>query len=133
MNPFYFNALQPLGYVVFLQEGTLQMTSSDIKSGEFKDGRIALPNTAVLTPSLSRVIADYASMLVQDDLDLFSDSVVIHPISCGENCRIFVPKPFYQIAISFNYFYLAGEIRDHPYFPPNARFAIRTAESDADN
>lgn len=112
-DSFSFGTLQPLGYTVTIEEGGFTMVNCGITSGLFTHGVIALPREAVLDPGKNQIRAAYTSLLVQNDMDLYSDSLVFtQDFVWGEFSRT---SPEYMAYTAGQpkaaYFYLSGTFK----------------------
>ncbi len=72
---FTFGTLQPLGYTVGITEGGFNLANCKITDGLFTNGVISLPRQAVMDPGKNQIRAAYTSLAVQNDMDLYSDSL----------------------------------------------------------
>lgn len=128
-DPFPFRALQPFGYEVIAANGVLHMASSNITSGTFENGeiraplaaaRIGLPTEVHADGSAGRYIAGYETLLVRDNLDLYSDTVASEPMVWGELTRADPVFAYGIVRTQQAFFLLGNEARDHEFVPYGA-------------
>ncbi|MGC9326769.1 MAG: hypothetical protein ACP5I1_03970, partial [Candidatus Hinthialibacter sp.] len=77
MEDFRFTTLQPLDYSILLYSGGLSMENCQIVGGSFSNGLIVLPEAAVVDSNRKAIEAFYTTLTVQNDMDLYSDSINI--------------------------------------------------------
>ncbi len=74
-DSYSFHALQPFGYEIDLSDGQLDMLDSEIQGGLFSDSTIWLPEKSVRNEFENRTWVDEVTLVVQNDLSLYSDSL----------------------------------------------------------
>lgn len=118
IDGFSFQSLQPIDYTIFLKSGGISMNNCQITGGSFSNGQILLPRAAVLDPGNNPIKADYATLKVQDDMDLYSDSLAIsQEFVWGELSRTYPNQICYKASKpQEGHFYLSASLR--PAFWP---------------
>ena len=111
--------LQPFGYTITLGSGNLAIESDSTKSneitgGQFQNGEIELPTSAVTAPGADPVLVSYETLDVASDLDLSGevDIVVGTEMEWGELARSTAPSPLEAYSLHW----LNGPGEGHVYF-----------------
>ncbi len=132
-HPFLFKSVQPYGYDIRLNHGSLTMKDNQIIAGNFTDGWIELPKTAVVekigNQTYERIRATFGSpvgLTLDQDLNLFGHVEITQNMYWGK----FTQRPARFQALEFyalrnvtdnanSCFYLAGRFDDdlEPYWP----------------
>ncbi|HYM19475.1 MAG TPA: hypothetical protein VEW28_00555, partial [Candidatus Kapabacteria bacterium] len=125
-GPWSFNTLEPYGYIVQLRGGHLEFANSEISGGSFNNGFIALPVAAIQTSSGTRLEAEYDSLEVQNDMDLFGRvKMPATGYRWGEYSRTTGTPTYYKLDYNpalppdTGSFYLSARQID-PYYPADS-------------
>lgn len=115
---FNFTALDPYGYRMYLPNGYLQLASSAIDTGEFRNGEIWLPQQAVTTTGGGAIVTRYVSLYVQKDMDLYGAVRYSGGFSWGEMVKHTGNVWYYSLSSNDDSgaFWLGSRYLN-PYFP----------------
>ncbi len=121
-SAFTFYSLDPFGYEINLPQNSssyLNLEASKIKDGQFANSVIKLPEKAVRNSSMGRVQTQPQTLIVQNDMDLFSQVNINGSLTWGEFSKTNGTPKFYQLENNFGFrgdFYLAARYMN-PYYP----------------
>ena len=118
---FVFHSLDPFGYHITIPSGHLNIKSSAIKSGEFLNAEILLPEKAIRSQFMGRLATELHTLKVQPDMDLFADIKINRSLVWGEFSITKHEPKFYQLDHDaadphIGNFYLAARWM-RPYYP----------------
>ncbi|MCB9215054.1 MAG: hypothetical protein H6616_04165 [Ignavibacteria bacterium] len=115
-----FITLDPYDYVLYLPEGSLELSASAIDSGEFKNGEIVLPKKGV-SRSLAggTVTTRFKKLFVQKDMDLFARVEVDDALVWGEKAKHPTDVHYYEFSArqDSGSFFLASRWQKKAFFP----------------
>ena len=123
-SQFAFQTLEPWGYTVVVRppDGYLKLSACGIQRGQFRGGEIQLPLAAIRDESGAQVRAQYDTLRVQSNMDLFGRVSVVGGFTWGEFSRLTPGRKFYQVGPDITspstggYFYLSAS-QIPPYYP----------------
>ncbi len=119
--PYEFHALQPFGYSITIQGGSLTVVHSTVVTGNLAGGQILLPKWAVRDWRGDRVDFYYSTLAVLPDLDLYAElDLDFETFYWGDYVTPFKPLPAYSLGqVKTGHFFLSGTHRP-AYFPLNS-------------
>ena len=133
-----FSTSQPLGYTLTIQNGTLDIDSSAVQSGQFTGGSIQLPSQAVCDRTAGSALTAYFNDLtVQKDLDLAGHAALREKMYWGELTRSgeeqikYAATPYLSSADSA-LFYLCGTANKSFIPKDSSGFAVNLTASPLD-
>lgn len=122
--PFGFRTVEPMGYLVVMRPGEsfLRLGACGVQGGQFLSGEIQLPLAAIRDEGGGLVRAQYDTLHVQHDMDLFGAVRVPGGFTWGEFFKTSGAPRYYQLGTDLTsapaegYFYLAARELP-PYYP----------------
>jgi hypothetical protein len=115
--PFEFMSLEPVGYVVRVAQGQVDLADSAVFFGEFKNGILIAPRPAVEKAGGGTLGANYSAVNLDANLDLKGSAQVASGIRWGEFTQHRPGPTFYETGKPrLASFYLSGTYKKN-YFP----------------